>query len=349
MVRQAHDSDRNSALDSRRALPANLAAVRRRAVTWDAAMLFDLSDYHRLAVKPLAGGIGAEIDGADLSALDDEQFAEIHRAFLRHHAIFFRDQALSPEAFERFAARFAPPCLSPYANPLPGVEAVTRLVREADAPASRRNIGDRWHADQSPRERPNMGAALYCLEAPPYGGDTLFANLCLAYEALDAETRALCDGLVAIHSPSGVFGLDGAGGGGGGRKPLDTGPDGKPLDAEILAMLARRTEHPLVRIHPESGRRILYVTGDYMVGLKGMADAEAMALLERLNRHAVRPEFTCRWRWRAGSLAVWDNRCTQHYAVNDYAGFRREMLRVEMEGERPFGPAMPRPAATVEG
>jgi taurine dioxygenase len=217
------------------------------------------------------------------------------------------------------------------------------MHREADVPKSVRNLGDRWHADQSSREAPNMGVALYCLKAPPYGGDTMFASLCAAYEGLAPALKTVTEPLIALHSLSGIYGVDGRGGVGT-TKPFGLVESPRGLDDEMLEQIRRRIEHPLICEHPETGRPILYVTGNHMVGIKGMNDLEARPLLDLLNIHVVRPEFTCRFRWKKGSVAVWDNRCVQHYAVNDYAGFERTMLRAEMEGTRPFGPAMPRSA-----
>ena len=307
-------------------------------------MRYDLSSYRKIKVSPVAGALGAEIAGVDASAaIADDVFEEIRRAFLAHHILFFRDQGLSPDALVAFGERFAPLSRSEYLGSIAENPFVHRMVREAEVPSSERNIGDRWHSDLSPRERPTFGFMLYCLEAPDYGGDTMFANLCLAYDTLSDAMKALCEQLVVIHSPSGVFGGDGAGGAGTKKPLVHKGMEKNYAVSErTLADLRRETEHPLVRIHPETGRRILFITGDYCIRLKGMTEAESRPIIDFLNRHAVRPEFTCRFRWRTGSLAVLDNRCTQHYAVNDYAGFRRAMLRIELEGERPFGPAMPR-------
>jgi taurine dioxygenase len=308
-------------------------------------MAYDLSQYRLIEVTPATGHIGAEIQGVDIGhGISDAQFAEIRRAFLNHHVLFFQDQQLDPQSLAAFGERFAPLCLTPYAKPMPDHPFVTKLVRSADVSSRERNVGDRWHSDQSPREHPSFGFALYCLEAPPYGGDTLFASLTAAYDSLSDGMKALCDDIIAIHSPSGVFGYDGMGGGGT-RKPLiHKGRDGqyRKIDDETLAIIRAETEHPLVCIHPETGRRYLYATGDYMIRLKGMTELESTGLIEQLNRHVTRPEFTCRFRWRKGAVAILDNRCTQHYAVNDYEGFERAMLRIEMEGGRPFGPAMTR-------
>lgn len=294
---------------------------------------------------PCGGVIGAEIEGIDLSRpVSATWFTEIRQALNDHHVIFFRDQQLDAHGLAAFAERFAPLSIVPYTKGVAEHPMVTRLHRAADIPVTERNIGDRWHSDQAARERPNMGFALYCVQAPPYGGDTMFASLCEAYDRLSPVMKDLCAHLIGIHSLSGVFGPDGMGAGGGTRKPLvHKGAESHyRIDETLAAQLRAEIEHPLVRTHPETGRPILYVTGDYLIRFKGMTDLESAPLIAQLNQHAVRPEFTCRFRWRKGSLAIMDNRCTQHYAVNDYAGFEREMLRTEMEGERPFGPVMPR-------
>ena len=307
-------------------------------------MKYDLTSYKRIQVMPCGGVIGAEIDGVDVSQhLDDDIFAEIRRAFTEHYVIFFRDQSLDAQGLAAFAERFAPLTIVPFTQPVPEHPMVTRLYRPATLPVSERNIGDRWHSDQAARECPNMAFALYCVQAPPYGGDTLFASLCEAYERLSPGMKSVCANLIGIHSLSGVFGPDGKGGGGTKKPLVHKGAEGHyKIDETLAAKLRAEVEHPLVRTHPETGRPILYVTGDYLIRFKGMTDIESASLIAQLNQHAARPEFTCRFRWRAGSLAIMDNRCTQHYALNDYAGFVREMLRTEMEGERPFGPIMPR-------
>jgi len=302
-------------------------------------------DYERITVEPFSGALGAEIGGVDLSsALDVQTWAEIHRAFLENIVIVFRDQQLDALRLAGFAERFGPLTRVPYAKPGVDHPMVTELIREPDVPASVRNVGDNWHSDQSPRERPSLGFALYCREAPPYGGDTMFANLHLAYDALSDGMKALCDRLTVMHSASGKFGADGRGTSGG-IKPLSLGA-GTQMDTseEVLRSFAKETEHPLVWVHPETGRKALWVTGAYSIRFAGTTREESKPLLDYLNAHAVRPEFTCRVRWRQGTLTVMDNRCTQHYAINDYAGFRRHMLRVEMDSEPPYGPAKPRPA-----
>ncbi|MGE0383331.1 MAG: TauD/TfdA dioxygenase family protein [Gammaproteobacteria bacterium] len=301
-------------------------------------MRFDLSGYRHLHVEPAAGSLGAEIGGVDVSRpIGPEVQAEIRRAFLAHKVLFFRGQTLDPTTLGQFSHLFGEPTIPPQAVPLPGHPYVSRIVREANVPSTVRNVGDRWHSDQSPRAEPSLTFLLYCVEAPDYGGDTMFTSLAAAYAALPEDLRARCDGLTVIHSASGVFG----------KSDGSPGKDNRPLfHAGIAADAAARertqaildveTEHPLVRVLPETGERCLYVTGDYCVRIKGMDAEESAQLLKRLHAHATRPEFTCRLRWRSGTLAVLDNRCTMHYAINDYAGFRREMLRTETGGERPM-------------
>jgi taurine dioxygenase len=300
-------------------------------------MIYDLTQYRQIRVRPLTGSIGAEIFDVDLTRLDDAAFAEIRHAFHEHAVIFFRDQELDSYSVGAFAARFAPLTRS-YGRGREADALVSRTHRAADVPQSVRNLGDRWHADQSSREVPNMGVVLYCLEAPPYGGDTLFAGLCAAYDGLAPALKAMCEPMIALHSLSGIYGADGRGGVGT-TKPFGLTESPRGLDEEMLEEIRRRIEHPLICVHPDTGRLILYVTGNHMVGIKGMNDLEARPFLDLLNAHVIRPEFACRFRWKKGSVAVWDNRCVQHYAVNDYAGFARTMLRAEMEGTRPIGPA----------
>lgn len=292
----------------------------------------------------MSGTIGAEIAGVDLSrALDDETFAEVHAAFLAHHVLFFRDQQLDPHSLAAFAERFGALTLAPQSVPIPEHPFVSRIRREADISSTERNIGDRWHSDQSPRERPNLGFALYCVEAPDHGGDTMFANMQIAYDSLSSGMKALCGSLTVVHSASGIYGDRG------GRPLFHAGvKEDEGALQRTLAILEQETEHPLVRVCPETGRRCLYLVGDYAIRFKDMTVEESAPLLGFLQAHATRPEFTCRFRWRKGSLALLDNRCTQHYALNDYSGFAREMLRVEMDGERPLSIAAARAAGIRE-
>jgi len=286
--------------------------------------------YKRIIVRPLAGAMGAEIGGVDLSrSVDDETLAEIRRAWLDYIAVFFRDQTLTPQSFEAFAQRFGALTITPHVDPIQGTGFVHRMIRHADAEQGSRNYGDRWHMDQVVKERPIAGIFLYSIASPPYGGDTLFSNLYLAWESLSEGMKALCEPLRVLHSPSGAFS----------KKSLTSqkGTDNivKITPEQLAAYLQRETPHPLVRVHPESGRRLLYISGDFAVRLEGMTPEESRPLLDYLNAHAARPEFTCRFRWTEGALGLVDNRACQHYAINDYAGFRREMLRIELDDSEP--------------
>lgn len=296
-------------------------------------MKYDLSSYRHIRVNPVTGTIGAEISDIDAARdLDDATAAELHRALGQFHVLFFRDQRLDEAGALRFARYFGRPGSAPLGDRRTDQPLVGRLSREADVPAGVRNFGDRWHMDRAGDECPPKGFLLYCQEAPEYGGDTLFASLSAAYDALPREVQDYCAGLTGVHSMSGVFGLDGRSDKV--RRMLSNEIREAPFsDPEQLAFVCQEAEHPLVCRHPDNGRPYLFVTGNYFLRIKELPEAESDRLIDELNRHVVRPDFTCRFRWRRGSIAVLENRCTQHYAVNDYAGFARRMLRVELSGD----------------
>jgi taurine dioxygenase len=284
-------------------------------------------DYRHIEVTPIASALGAEIRGVDLARpLAPGIFFEIHRAFLEHLVIFFRDQALGPEQLTGFARRFGPLGRYPFAEPLAGHPEVIPIIKEPD---QRSNFGGLWHSDTAYQERPSLGSLLYALEVPSLGGDTLFANMYLAYERLSEGLKALLAGsaskpLTAVNSAAknqaSLRGDHLAGG----------AMTGKALDPAAL-----EAEHPVVRRHPETGRKALYVNRAHTLRFTDMTVDESRPLLDFLFEHACKEEFTCRFRWQLGSLALWDNRCTQHYPLNDYHGHRRVMHRVTLEGERP--------------
>jgi taurine dioxygenase len=298
--------------------------------------MYDLTRYRHIDVRPVTGVVGAEIGGIDLSQpIDNEVSKELYSAFLDHHVIFFRDQELNLDQLRRFGDVFGTLYQSSYAPSYEGHQFLHHVVREAEAPSSR-NAGDRWHVDLSADTIPMLGFGLYCLDAPDYGGDTLFANLCAAYEGLSEEMRSLCDRLILVHSMSGEFS----------GKSKDGVVVHKGLekqfimDQDSVAEYRKETHHPLVCVHPESGKKILFTAQKYGLRFKGMTEEESSPLLEMLNSHVTRPEFTCRFRWKRRSIAVADNRCLQHYALQDYSGFRREMVRFQLLGvDRPVGPA----------
>ncbi|MGH6954804.1 MAG: TauD/TfdA dioxygenase family protein [Alphaproteobacteria bacterium] len=284
--------------------------------------------YDRIEVRPIAGALGAEIAGVDLSRpLGNETFAEVHRAFLEHLVIFFRDQTLDPQQHKAFARRFGALQIDPIVKAIPGHPEILEVAKETD---ERLNFGGAWHSDMTFLERPPLGSVLYALEVPEYGGDTLFASMYLAYESLSAGMRAMLDGLIAIHTGERCYGpksvserfTEDR------RMQVDSGP-------EAMAVALKEIEHPVVRTHPETGRRALYVNGSYTQRFKDMTEAESRPMLDFLYGHAVRLEFTCRFRWRRGSMALWDNRAAMHNAVNDYHGQRRIMHRATIDGDRP--------------
>jgi taurine dioxygenase len=283
--------------------------------------------FRRIQVAPLAGALGAEIFGVDLARdPDEETFAEIHEAFLEHLVIFFRDQVLTPEQQIAFARRFGPPIVDPFIKAPADRPELMVLVKDIHETVA---FGNVWHSDSTFMERPPLASFLYSREVPDVGGDTLFANQYLAYESLSAGLRALLDGLRAVHGAASYNQAIAAGRYGPERSMKLRG------DEVMRAAMAAEVEHPVVRTHPETGRKALYVNVAYTLRFVGMAEAESRPLLEFLYAHAVRPEFTCRFRWTPNALACWDNRCVQHYPINDYPGQRRVMQRVVAEGDRP--------------
>jgi taurine dioxygenase len=273
-----------------------------------------------IEIRPLAGAIGAEIFGVDLSArLDDDTVAAIRRAWLDHLVIFFRDQELPPAEFLAFARHFGEPIEYPFVKGIEGFSEITPVVKLEQ---ERVNFGGLWHSDTTYLEIPPMGTMLVAREVPPHGGDTLFANMYLAYESLSAGMRRLLDGLVAVNSSAKA-------------DTTKTREDRMRDGANPTARKEYVAEHPVVRTHPETGRKALYVNGGHTLRFKGMTEEESAPLLRFLFAQQARPEFTCRFRWQVGSLAFWDNRCAQHNPINDYHGFRRVMHRVTLAGDRP--------------
>lgn len=274
-----------------------------------------------LDIRPLSGALGAEIGGVDLSApLDEAMVAAIRRAWLDHLVIFFRGQDLPPDRLIAMARRFGRPVEYPFVAGLDGFPEVTPVVKLEH---ERVNFGGIWHSDTAYLDEPPMGTFLIAREVPPVGGDTLFANMYLAYETLSAGMRRMIDPLVAVNSSRKADASktreDRMRGGSAGA--------GSNRDFEAL--------HPVVRTHPETGRRALYVNVGHTSRFKDMTEEESEPLLRFLFAHQTRPEFTCRFRWEPGSLALWDNRCAQHNPVNDYHGYRRVMHRVTLAGDRP--------------
>jgi taurine dioxygenase len=271
-----------------------------------------------IEIQPIAGALGAEISGIDLSrSLDDRTIAAIRAAFLEHLVIFFRGQKLEPQQQLAFARRLGEPMEYPQLKGLPECPLITPVVKLEH---ERVNFGGVWHSDTAYLERPPMASMLYALEVPPRGGDTLFANQYLAYETLSDGLKKTLQGLVGVNTSTKA-------------QASRTREDRlKEAGAELKVLVG---EHPVVRTHPETAREALYVNYGHTERFKGWSEAESRPLLEYLFAHQVQPELTCRFRWEKGSIALWDNRCTQHNPVNDYHGYRRVMHRVTLAGDVP--------------
>ncbi len=272
------------------------------------------------AVRRIAGALGAEIAGLDLSRdLTADTVAGLRRALLDHLVIFFRDQALTPDRFLAVARLFGEPADYPFLQGIPGHP---KIIRVAKLEGETANFGGIWHTDTAYLDAPPMGTLLLAEQVPPFGGDTLFANQYLAYEALSPGMRRMLDGLRAEHSSAKAA-------------VSATRADRLREAGTAAAPPAYRAEHPVVRTHPETGRRSLYVNTAHTIRFAGMTEAESAPLLDYLFRHQVAPEFTCRFSWTPGALAFWDNRATLHNPVNDYHGHRRTALRITLAGDRP--------------
>ena len=276
--------------------------------------------WNALEVRPVAGALGAEILGIDLSHdLGEESITAIRAAWLKHLVIFFRDQTLPPKEFLGVARRFGQAVEYPFIKGIEGFPEITPVIKLEHETM---NFGGLWHSDTAYLECPPMATMLIAREVPPFGGDTLFANMYLAYETLSDGMKRMLDGLVTVNSSAKA-------------DVTKTREDRMRDGAKESAKTQYTAEHPVVRTHPETGRKALYINGGHTVRFKDMTEQESAPLLQFLFQHATRPEFTCRFRWDAGSIALWDNRCTQHNPINDYHGFRRVMHRVTLAGDRP--------------
>ena len=287
--------------------------------------LWNFQPYRAIEVSPVAGAMGVEISGVNLAGpLDDEVFRDIYQALLDYQVVFFRDQTLTPEQYLAFAMRWGGIHLHPYMKGMPDQPEIFEIIKnETDT----QNFGGRWHSDQMFCPEPAKATMLYAREVPEAGGDTLYSNLYLAYETLsDGMKRMLAD-VKTVNLGDRKYG---------GRSRAERYLQGgsmagkvQPLNQDI------NSEHPLIRTHPETGRKALYI-GSHSARLAGMTDEESAPLIAYLMGQASKPEFTCRFRWRVGSLALWDNRCCQHHAVNDYHGRKRRMHRITIKGDKPF-------------
>ena len=284
------------------AVPSKSVDIRRMSIT-------------RPQVRPVTPVIGAEVRGLDLDDVGDADFQVIHDALMEHCVIFFRDQDISIESQKELGARFGE--LVAHPND-PGVDGHPEVMPIHADENSRRVAGEQWHSDVSCDPHPPMGSILRLHTVPETGGDTLFANMYAAYEALSDRMRAFLDGLTAVH-------------------------DGGPYYRETNRLIGRddggrsypSAEHPVVRTHPVTGRKALFVNQMFTQYIVGLPPAESRGILALLYEHVARPEFQCRFRWRRNSIAFWDNRCAQHHAIWDYWPATRSGYRVTIRGEAP--------------
>jgi len=273
-----------------------------------------------LVVRRVAGAIGAEVSGVDLSHdLETDTIAALRQALLDHLVIFLRDQPIEPARFLAFARAFGSPVEYPFVK---GLDAFPQIIEVAKLEGETTNFGGIWHSDTVYLDEPPMGSMLLAREIPPQGGDTLFANQYLAYEALSPTFKGLLDGLTAIHSSAKA-------------DVSKTREDRIRSGGTAEAGKDYLSYHPAVRTHPETGRKALFVNVAHTVRFDGMTEAESKPILDYLFQHQIRPEFTCRFTWSPGAIAFWDNRCAQHNPVNDYHGYRRIMHRITLAGDSP--------------
>jgi taurine dioxygenase len=282
--------------------------------------------YQRVTVEPVSGAGGAVVGGIDLARdLDDDVIAEVRRAVLDHHAVFFRGQSLTPDEQVAFSRRFGPYSPVPFIEPVAGHPEVIAVVREAHE-SQAYTFGSLWHSDFSFLPEPPFASLLHALEVPPAGGDTIWANQALAFASLSRGMQSMLAGLVGVHSAVNAY-----------SSRMQSLHDTFPGMTVHTSDEAERTQlHPVVRAHPETGRPALFVNAQYTVGLDGFARPESKPILDFLFEHATRHAFTFRWRWQVGDVAMWDNRCLQHMALADFTGHRRFLHRTTVAGDAPI-------------
>ena len=275
--------------------------------------------YSEIEVTPQSTALGAVISGVDLSTdINARTMAELEDAFGRYSVIFFRDQTLTPQQHIALAERWGAINVNRFFKPLDGYPQIAQVIKET---GQKENIGGTWHTDHSYDQIPAMGSMLYAHEVPTVRGDTLFSSMYLAYQALSEGMQNMLTNLKAWHSSRHAFGY--------GVTDSEHYEDGRLANPNQATQDAL---HPVVIIHPLTGRKALYVNADFTVRFDGWTVEESQPILDLLYAHGARQEFTCRFHWEPGSIAFWDNRATWHYAMNDYQGHRRIMHRITLEG-----------------
>lgn len=278
----------------------------------------------RIEALPIAGTLGAELRGVDCSRkLDAESVDAVLANLYEHKVIFFRGQELTPDQHIGFSAQLAP-VFTDHPAYLPLLEGRPEVVVLKGQDGGRANL---WHSDVSISPKPPMGSVLYMKQCPAYGGDTMWADMTAAYDGLSDRMKTYLEGLTAVHDLAGTVRNVVRE-----RSQAAKAPAGKTPDTSALP----HAVHPVVRTHPATGRKILYVNPTFTAHIEGVPPAEADAVLAYLFAHQAQPEFQCRWRWQEGDVAIWDNRATHHYAIADYGNEDRVIHRVTLEGEAPI-------------
>lgn len=279
------------------------------------------TQFETISVTPASPALGAEISGVDIAAgVDEKQLAEIKQAFADYAVIFFRDQDITPDQHIEFAERWGQINVNRFFQAMDTHPQIAEVRKE---PHQKANIGSAWHTDHSYDQIPALGSILYAREVPDVGGDTLFSSMYAAYESLSDGLKATLRNMRAEHSSRHVFGE---------AAYVDADPDDVGGRLGNTAAATQDSVHPVVIRHPLSGRPALYVNGDFTVKFEGWSKEESQPLLDYLYAQARQNEFTCRFKWRKGSMAIWDNRATHHCALNDYQGKFRLMHRITIDG-----------------
>jgi len=286
----------------------------------------------KISTRAVTPAIGAEVFGVDLSAeMDNSTFAALHDALSAHHVLFFRDQTIGPKEQLRLAECFGPvEPMHPMFPHVDGTPQVSVLLNDAENPP----FNDNWHTDVTFKQEPPMAVVLRCVESPRTGGDTVWSSMIAAYQALSPAMQEFLAGKVAVHSFVTGFSKS--------KLKLDDFEERKNKAAKEYPPV----KHPVVRSHPVTGEKGLFVNSGFTSHIEGLLPEESEAVLHMLFAHVKRPEFHVRFQWKPNSVAIWDNRCTQHYALGDYYPERRVMHRVTIEGDRPYH--VP-PSQTAEG
>jgi taurine dioxygenase len=293
------------------------------------------ASYWHIEARPLAAAMGAEICGVDAAQVTDEQFQELRQALFRHKMIYLRQQKLTHGEHEAFSLRFGPFAEDAYTQGLPGHRNVHPLIKQADD-RSRMVFGEGWHTDSPFLPQPPSITILYSIEIPPFGGDTTWANSALAYAMLSDTYRRMIEGLKVHFSMRDVLKSvhDAVEVGDSPIGRLAATRDAERLSDDLLRKIRGNT-HPMVRTHPVTGEKALYVDPSYGIGIEDMLPEESAPILRFLTEHLTQPAFTCRLRWEPNMLTLWDNRLCVHQAYNDYQGYRRELYRTTVSGETP--------------